>query len=202
MGWWWSTRDPAGIRDCDSCQRSAGVLKYRLYDIDLVISRTLVYGGRWRRSSRPCLTQSIVVGIGTLVGSAGQPNLLLSIVATAILARPYQPVRERFEKIANRLVYGKRATPNESTRTVLGTGRRDVCAEDARKMARVLAEGTGADQAQVWIRTGTVLRPRSGLAPRRRARPRGLSRCWVIPARPPRRGVAVPVRPGATAQEP
>src|SRR6202011_3265460 len=55
----------------------------------------------------------IVVGIGALVGSVGRPNLALSIVATAVVAVAFQPVRGRVQRIANRLIYGKRATPYE-----------------------------------------------------------------------------------------
>ena len=87
------------------------ILKYRLYDIDVVISRTLVYG-----SLAAFITSvyvAIVVGIGALIGQGGRPNLVLSIVATAVVAVGFQPVRERLQKVANRLVYGKRATPYE-----------------------------------------------------------------------------------------
>ena len=87
------------------------IFKYRLYDIDIVISRTLVYG-----SLAVFITAvyvGIAVGIGTLVGSGGKPNLALSILATAIVAVGFQPVRERLQRVANRLVYGKRATPYE-----------------------------------------------------------------------------------------
>ena len=87
------------------------ILKYRLYDIDVVISRTLVYG-----SLAVFITGvyvGIAVGIGALVGSGGRPNLGLSILATAIVAVGFQPVRERVQRVANRLVYGKRATPYE-----------------------------------------------------------------------------------------
>ncbi|MDQ6856464.1 MAG: hypothetical protein M3Z57_05265, partial [Candidatus Dormibacteraeota bacterium] len=87
------------------------IFKYRLYDIDIVISRTIVYG-----SLAVFITAvyvGIAVGIGTLVGSGGKPNLGLSIVATALVAVGFQPVRERLQRVANRLVYGKRATPYE-----------------------------------------------------------------------------------------
>ncbi len=69
------------------------VLKYRLYDIDLLISRALVYGAL--AAFITAVYVGIVVGVGTLVGSGGKPNLALSIVATAIVAVAFQPVRER-----------------------------------------------------------------------------------------------------------
>ena len=60
------------------------IIGYGLYDIDVFISRALVYG-----SLAVFITSvyvGIAVGIGTLVGSGGKPNLALSILATAIVA--------------------------------------------------------------------------------------------------------------------
>jgi signal transduction histidine kinase len=134
------------------------VLKYRLYDLDLVISRTLVYGSL--AAFITAVYVGIVVGIGTLVGSGGKPNLVLSIVATAIVAVAFQPVRERLQRIANRLVYGERATPYEVLSQFSERVAETYAAEDALpKMARVLAEGTGAERATVWLRTNKELRP-------------------------------------------
>src|SRR5207245_9721096 len=87
----------------------------------------------------------IVVGLGTLIGSGSRPNLVLSIIATAIVAVAFQPVRERLQTFANRLVYGKRATPYE----VLSQFSERVAESYAAagvlpRMARVPAEGTGS----------------------------------------------------------
>jgi signal transduction histidine kinase len=134
------------------------ILKYRLYDIDVVINRTLVYGAL--AAFITAVYVGIVVGVGTLVGSGGQPSLLLSIVATAIVAVAFQPVRERLQKVANQLVYGKRATPYEVLSQFSERVAETYAADEALpRMARVLAEGTGAQRADVWLRTGSVLRP-------------------------------------------
>jgi signal transduction histidine kinase len=133
------------------------MLKYRLYDIDVVISRTLVYGSL--AAFITAVYVGIVVGVGALVGSGGQPNLALSIVATAIVAVAFQPVRERLQKIANRLVYGKRATPYEVLSQFSERVADTYAADEALpKMARILAEGTGAERAAVWLRTGDQMR--------------------------------------------
>ena len=133
------------------------ILKYRLYDIDIVISRTLVYGAL--AAFITAVYVGIVVGVGTLVGSGGQPNLVLSIVATAIVAVAFQPVRERLQKVANRLVYGKRATPYEVLSQFSERVAESYAADDVLpRMARVLADGTGAAHADVWLRAGDILR--------------------------------------------
>jgi signal transduction histidine kinase len=136
---------------------AVAVLRYRLYDIDVVISRTLVYGSL--AAFITAVYVGIVVGVGTLVGSGGQPNLALSIVATAIVAVAFQPVRERLQKIANRLIYGRRATPYEVLSQFSERVAETYAADEALpKMARVLAEGTGAERATVWLRSEDKLR--------------------------------------------
>jgi signal transduction histidine kinase len=136
---------------------AVAVLKYRLYDIDVVVSRTLVYGAL--AAFITAVYVGIVVGIGSLVGSGGRPNIALSIVATAIVAVAFQPVRERLQKVANRLVYGKRATPYEVLSQFSERVAESYAADDVLpRMARVLADGTGAARADVWLRAGEVLR--------------------------------------------
>ena len=134
------------------------ILRYRMYDIDLVISRTLAYGALAAMISTVYV--AIVVGLGTLAGGGGRPNLLLSIVATAVVAVGFQPARERLQRVANRLVYGTRSTPyevlSEFSERVAGS----YAADDLLpRMAQVLGEGTGAERAAVWLRGGGQLRP-------------------------------------------
>jgi signal transduction histidine kinase len=127
------------------------VMRYGLYDLDLVISRAIVYA-----SLAVFITAvyvSIAVGIGALAGGGGKPNLGLSIVATAIVAVGFQPVRERVQRVANRLVYGKRATPYEVLSQFSERVAESYAADEVMpRMARVLAEGTGAQRADVWLR--------------------------------------------------
>jgi class 3 adenylate cyclase len=135
------------------------VLRHRLYDIDLLIKRTLVFG--LLTAAVTVVYLVVVVGIGTLVGSRGKPNLFLSIVATALIAVAFQPARERSRRLANRLVYGKRATPyevlSEYSRAMAGASTDD----SLQRMARLLVEATGAVSATVWLRLGDMLEPQA-----------------------------------------
>jgi signal transduction histidine kinase len=131
------------------------ILRYRLYDIDVVINRTVLYG--LLAAFITAVYVGIVVGIGALVGSRG--NLLLSIVATALIALAFQPVRARARHLANRLVYGKRATPLEVLSEFAERAGGSYGAEDALpRMARIIGEATGAARAEVWLRIGPRLR--------------------------------------------
>jgi signal transduction histidine kinase len=131
------------------------ILRYRLYDIDVVISKTVVYGAL--AAFVTLVYVGIVVGVGALVGSQG--NLVLSILATAIIALAFQPVRRWASHLANRIVYGKRATPYEVL-SVLAQGMGgSYSAEDVLpRMASIVGKGTGAARAEVWLRVGDDLR--------------------------------------------
>ena len=134
------------------------IIKDGLYDLDVFISRTLVYGTL--AVFITAVYVGIAVGIGTLVGSGGKPNLALSILATAIVAIGFQPVRERVQRVANRLVYGQRATPYEVLSEFSGRVAETYAADEVLpRMARVLQEGTGAESATVWLRGNAELRP-------------------------------------------
>ncbi|MFL5736858.1 MAG: hypothetical protein ACJ76P_05935, partial [Actinomycetota bacterium] len=85
------------------------ILKYRLYDLDVVVRKTVVFG--LLAAFVTAVYAVVVGGIGALVGS--RSNTVLSFAAAAVLAVAFQPVRARARRLADRLVYGKRATPYE-----------------------------------------------------------------------------------------
>jgi len=78
-----------------------------LYDIDLVINRTLVYGAL--TASVVGLYILIVGGFGALLHEPG--NLLVSLVATGVVAVVFAPLRDRLQRSVNRLLYGERDDP-------------------------------------------------------------------------------------------
>ncbi len=85
------------------------ILRYRLYDIDLIINRTLVYG-----AVTACIiaVYALVVGaIGTLFQAQG--NWLIALIATGLVAALFQPLRERWQHWVNQLLYGHRDEPFE-----------------------------------------------------------------------------------------
>jgi len=131
------------------------VLKYRLYDLDVVINKTVVYGALALFIT--VVYVGIVVGVGSLAGSTGNPAL--SAVAAATVALAFQPARRRAQRLADRLVYGERATPYEVLSEFAGRLSGTFETEDLLpRIARILAEGTGAARADVWLREGAELR--------------------------------------------
>ncbi len=131
------------------------VLRYHLFDIDLVINRALLLAAMVVFIT--VVYVGIVVGVGALVGS--QANPVLSAVAAAVVALAFQPARRRAQRLADRLVYGKRATPYEVLSQFSDRlGNAYANEELLPRMARALAEGTGASHADVWVRVGEELR--------------------------------------------
>jgi signal transduction histidine kinase len=101
-----------------------------------------------------------VVGLGSLVAQHGaRAGLWLSIAATAVVAVAFQPVRARVQHLANRLVYGRRATPYEVLAQFAERTAGTYATEELLpRMARILAEGTAARRADVWLRADGVFR--------------------------------------------
>src|SRR6266511_1470961 len=83
------------------------ILRHRLYDIDLIINRTLVYG---TLSAGVVGMYVLLVGaLGALFQSSG--NLIIALLATGLAAFLVQPLRTRLQRGVNRLMYGERDDP-------------------------------------------------------------------------------------------
>jgi len=132
------------------------ILKYRLYDLDVVIRRAVVF--TVLAAFIAAVYALIVGGIGALVGS--RSNTTLAFAAAVVVAIAFQPARELTRRFADRLVYGKRATPYEVLSEFSGRVGEGYATEDVLpRMAQILGEGTGATAATVWLRVGDELRP-------------------------------------------
>jgi signal transduction histidine kinase len=88
------------------------VLRYRLYDIDLLINRTLVYGG---------LTVAVVGIYVALVGGLSEVfhkrgGFWFALLATGLAALLVQPLRSGLQRRVNRVMYG----PTDDTRGTSG----------------------------------------------------------------------------------
>jgi signal transduction histidine kinase len=103
---------------------------------------------------------AVVRGGGALIGEIDSPNLALSVLATAIVALGFEPVRRWLRPIAARFARGERAAPYEVL-TRLPTEVTGVYATDEvpARMAELLAAATGARYSQVWLAVNGQLVP-------------------------------------------
>jgi signal transduction histidine kinase len=134
-----------------------GVLKYRLYDIDIVIRKTVIYA----------ILVALLVLIGVAVAwivsglfasafEGGQADL----VAGVLIGILFWPLRALATRIADRVVFGGRSTPYEVL-TEFGDRLAGTYAADdvLPRTAHVLGEGVGAARATVWLADGGALEP-------------------------------------------
>ena len=134
------------------------ILRYRLYEIDIVINRALVFGALAVFISGVYV--AIVVGVGAAVGQRGEHSLALSVAATAVVAVAFGPVRERVQRLANRLVYGQRATPYEVLSDFAGRmGGSYPAVELLPQMAATVGRGLRAERVAVWLKVASSLVP-------------------------------------------
>ena len=83
------------------------MLRYRLWDIHILVNRTLVYGSL--TTLVIALYVLIVGGLGALLQTGG--HFSVSLIGTGIIAVSFQPLRERMQRAVNRLMYGERNDP-------------------------------------------------------------------------------------------
>lgn len=82
-----------------------GILRYRLFDIELVINRTMVYG-----ALTACVAAvyiAVVAGFDAVIGNRGIAGLL----AVGVVAVMIQPLHARLQARVDRWIYGDRANP-------------------------------------------------------------------------------------------
>ena len=134
------------------------LFRYRLWDLDVVIRKTLIFA--------ILVAAFMALGATTAVVltnlAAGSPtfenpvNVWLVGLAIGLLATPLYRLSKR---IADRIVYGGRATPYEVLTEFSGRIGETYATEDVlERMAHVLADGTGAASARVLLRVGADLR--------------------------------------------
>ena len=127
------------------------ILKYRLYDIDVVVKKTVVYA----------ILAGLIVGVGAVVilavgrfavGTVSDNGL---VIAGAVMGFAIWPLRRLATRIADRIVFKGRETPYDVLTSFADRVAETYSSEDVLpRMAQVLAAGTGAKAATVWLRSG------------------------------------------------
>jgi signal transduction histidine kinase len=127
---------------------AVAILKYRLYDLDVVVKKTVVF--------------TIVAAFITLLylavlALATATNIGL-IAGVIVFVLTFNPVRRRARAIADRVVYGKRATPFEVLSEFSENLRDTYSVDDVLpRITQLLAASTGAQDVRIWLRHERVL---------------------------------------------
>ncbi len=132
------------------------IFRHGLWDLDVVMKKTLQYG---------IVLVGLMAGVGLVVlvvpvlfvGISG--DIAPAVAIGAVLAAVFLLVRTRAQRLANRLVYGKRSTPYEVLSEFGERVGETYSLDDVLpRMATLLGEATGAKAARVWLRIGDEMR--------------------------------------------
>jgi signal transduction histidine kinase len=130
------------------------ILKYRLYDLDVVIRKTVLYGVLAGLLLLVFLAATWITTVLFASVSKGRLDLVAGIVIGALV----WPLRRVATRIADRVVYGGRATPYEVMTEFAGRVGETYSTDDVLpRMAQILASATGATSTQVLLRIGGEL---------------------------------------------
>src|SRR4249919_2179998 len=134
------------------------IFKHGLWDLDVVIKKALV----------ALVLTLLIVGIGfgaiAVLGRSAlldgdRTDVVIGIVAGLVI----WPLAVVGRRIAQRIVYGRRAAPYQVLSEFSERVGETYATEDVLpRMARILGEGTGATGARVWLRVGGELRTETG----------------------------------------
>jgi signal transduction histidine kinase len=141
------------------------IFRHGLWDLDVVVKKTVQYGVLVAGST--AVVGLVFVAIPTAVfGVGGGVTDPEPIAIGAILAVGFMLIRGRARRWANRVVYGKRATPYEVLSEFAERVGETYSTEDVLpRMAQLLGEATGARTARVWLRLGDEMRVEAAWPP-------------------------------------
>jgi len=127
------------------------ILRHRLFDIDLVLNRAVVY-----TSVAAFVTgvyAALVIGVGRLTEAGERGSLGLSLATAALVAVGFAPVRDGAQRLANRWIYGERQSPYELLRTFGHQLGATVSAEDLLpSIARAAVRGVAGRSAEARLK--------------------------------------------------
>ena len=135
------------------------IFRHGLWELDLVMRKTVQYA----------IVLVLVLAIAG-VGVAAIPTLVLRtqtavdpapvLLTAAVLAGAFLWLRPRAARLADRIVYGRRATPYEVLSEFSERVGETFSVEDVLpRMAQLVADATGATRVDLWLRVGGSLRP-------------------------------------------
>jgi hypothetical protein len=137
------------------------VLRYRLYDIDVVIHRTLVYAAL--TVSLALVYLGSVVGLQRLLSPVGESNQLAVVASTLAVAALFNPLRRRIQSFIDRRFYRRKYDARRTLESFSATLRDETDLDRlSDDLVSVVSETIQPEHASLWLRAPTAVRRASG----------------------------------------
>lgn len=129
------------------------LLRYRLYDIDVIINRTLVYGSATALLALVYLG-SIIVLQRIFTAVAGQQSDLAVVISTLVIAALFNPLRLRLQTLIDRRFYRRRYNAEKALEAFAAAARDEVDVEALRaELQSVIRRTVQPAHVSVWLTT-------------------------------------------------
>ena len=160
--WVWPVLFLAGANTVPAAVGIA-ILRHRLYDIDLIINRTLVYGSLTVTLALTYLGSVAVLqqGFRALTGQEQQPQLAV-VVSTLAIAALFTPVRRRIQSFIDRRFYRRKYDARKTLETFSSKLKDETDLEALNyELVGVVRETMQPAHASLWLRPDTASRGNS-----------------------------------------
>jgi hypothetical protein len=132
------------------------VLRYRLWDIDTLINKALVYG--LLTALLGALYAGLIIGLtalaGVITGGAATNQPVVLVIATLAIAALFQPARHRLQSLIDRRFYRRKYDAEKTLAAFSATLRNEVDLEQLRaQIIAVVRETMQPAHVSLWLRT-------------------------------------------------